>query len=158
VLKGVLERALTTPVNTVNAPVIAAERGLEVDVIKSTELAAFANLIAVEARTARGKVSVAGTLFGRDTPRIVRIDDYRVDAAPSGHLLVTRNHDRPGVIAHVSSVLARRGVNVADMTCGRDRPGGFSTLVISIDSPVSDEVVREIEACPLILRAQLVSL
>jgi len=157
-LKGVLERALTTPVNYVNAPFIAAERGLEVDVIKSTELEDFANLVTVEAKTPRGVTSVAGTLFGRHTARIVRVDDYHVDVAPRGHLIVTRNHDRPGVIAHVSAVLARRGVNIADMTCGRDRPGGTSTLVISIDSAVTGEVVREIEDSPLILRAQLVSL
>jgi len=58
----------------------------------------------------------------------------------------------------VSAVLARRGINIADMTCGRDHPGGTSMLVISIDSPVTPEIVREIEASPLILRAQLVSL
>ncbi len=132
-LKGVLQRAIPM-VNYVNAPVIATERGLKVDVIKS------------------------GSLLARHTPRIVRVDNYRVDAAPEGHLLVTRNQDRPGVIAHVSAVLARRGINIADMTCGRDHPGGTSMLVISIDSPVTPEIVREIEASPLILRAQLVSL
>ena len=158
VLKGVLEPALTTPVNYVNAPMIAAERGLEVDVIESTELEDFANLISVEARSDAASTSVAGTLFGRHIARIVRIDNYHVDVAPHGHLLVTRNHDRPGVVAHVSSVLAQRGVNIADMTCGRDQPGGTSTLVISIDSPVTAEVVHQIESSPLILRAQLVSL
>jgi D-3-phosphoglycerate dehydrogenase len=158
VLKGVLERALTTPVNYVNAPVIAAERGLGVDVVKSSALEDFANLISIEGRMGQSSLSVAGTLFGRHTPRIVRIDNYHVDAAPRGYLLVTRNHDRPGVIAHVSTVLARRGVNIADMTCGRDAPGGTSTLVISIDNPVTPEVVREIESSPLIRRAQLVSL
>jgi len=158
VLKGVLERALTTAVNYVNAPLLAAERNLKVDVVKSTELEDFANLISVDARTAEGALSVAGTLFGRRSPRIVRIDNYHVDAAPTGHLLVTTNHDRPGVIAHVSAVLAERGVNIADMTCGRDWPGGTSTLVISIDSAVSPEVMRAIEDSPLILRARLVSL
>ncbi|MFW6163046.1 MAG: phosphoglycerate dehydrogenase [Planctomycetota bacterium] len=157
-LKGVLEPALTTPVNYVNAPVIAAERGLEVDVVRSSELEDFANLIAVESRIDQCATSIAGTLFGRSTPRIVRVDGYHVDAAPHGHLLITRNHDEPGVIAHVSSVLAERGVNVADMTCGRDYPGGTSLLVISIDSAVDEATVRAIEASPLILRAQLVSL
>jgi D-3-phosphoglycerate dehydrogenase len=157
-LKGVLERALTTPVNYVNAPLIAAERGLEVNVVKSSQLEDFANLITVEAQTAAGVTSVAATLFSRHAPRIVRIDSYHVDATPEGHLIITRNHDRPGVVAHVTAVLARRGVNIADMTCGRDRPGGTSTLAISIDSAVTPDVIREIEASPLILRAQLVSL
>jgi len=156
-LQGVLRPAVRT-VNYVNAPVIAAERGLKVDVIKSAAAGDFTNLIAAEARVGQRSLSVAGSLLARNTPRIVRVDHYRVDAAPEGHLLVTRNHDRPGVIAHVSAVLARRGINIADMTCGRDRPGGTSMLVISIDNPVTPEIVREIEASPLILRAQLVSL
>ncbi len=157
-LKGVLERALTTPVNYVNAPVIAAERGIEVDVVRSSALEDFANLVAVEARIGTRATTVAGTLFSRSTPRVVRVDGYHVDAPPRGHLLVTRNHDRPGVIAHVSSVLAERQVNIADMTCGRDHRGGTSLLMISIDGPVDPETVRAIEASPLILRAQLVSL
>ncbi|MBM4040426.1 MAG: phosphoglycerate dehydrogenase [Planctomycetes bacterium] len=156
-LKGLLQRAIPT-VNHVNAPVIAAERGLKVDVTKSAAVEDFANLIAADARVGQRTLAVAGSMLARHTPRIVRVDNYRVDAAPEGHLLVTRNHDRPGVIAHVSAVLARRGINIADMTCGRDHPGGTSMLVISIDSPVTPEIVREIEASPLILRAQLVSL
>ncbi|HPD15200.1 MAG TPA: phosphoglycerate dehydrogenase [Planctomycetota bacterium] len=156
-LKGLLRRAVPT-VNDVNAPVIATERGIKVDVVKSGALEDFANLISVDAWAGDRATSVAGSLLARHTPRIVRIDNYRVDAAPAGHLLVTRNHDRPGVIAHVSSVLAHRNVNIADMTCGRDYPGGTSMLVISIDSPLSAEILREIEASPLILRAQLVSL
>jgi len=158
VVKGVLERALTTPVNYVNAPVLAAERGIKVTVVRSSEIADFANLITVEAHTRTGSLSVAGSLIGRSDPRIVRIGNYRVDAAPSGYLLVTHNQDRPGVIAHVSTVLANHGVNIADMTCGRDRPGGTSTLVLSIDTPVGQEVFREIESSPLVLSARLVHL
>ena len=158
ILKGVLQRALTTHVNYVNAPVLAAERGIKVDIVKSEAVEDFTNLIAIEARTGRTPLFVAGSLLRRRTPRIVRVDDYRVDAAPTGYLLVTRNHDQPGVIAHVSSVLAHRGINIADMTCGRDFPGGTSMLVLSIDNPVTAAIVREIESSPLILRAQLVAL
>ena len=158
ILKAVLERALSTPVNYVNAPVLAADRGLEVDVILSSALEDFANLITVEAAIGPCTTSVAGTLFSRNAPRIVRVDGYHVDAAPRGHLLITQNHDQPGVIAHVSHVLAERGVNIADMTCGRDHPGGTSLLMINIDNSVDDATVRAIEDSPLILRAQVVSL
>ena len=157
-LKGVLERALTTPVNYVNAAVVAADRGIEVNVVKASELEDFANLITVEARRDDTTISVSGTLFSRSTPRVVRMDGYHVDAEPRGHFLVTRHLDRPGVIAHVTAVLAQHGVNIADMTCGRDTPGGTATMAINIDNPVSDEVLRAIEASPLILRAQVVSL
>ena len=157
-LKGVLQRALSTPVNYVNAPVLAAERGIEVDAVKSSELEDFANLIAVDAVTAKGTTSLAGTLFGRRSPRIVRVNEYHVDVTPRGHLLVSLNHDRPGVICHVSGVLAERDVNIADMTCGRNVPGATSLLVISTDSPPGPAVLEAIEASPLILWARLVSL
>jgi D-3-phosphoglycerate dehydrogenase len=157
-LKGILSRALSTPVNDVNAAVIAAERGLKVDTVKSRDLEDFANLITLDARTASGTTSVSGTIFGKNQPRIVRLNGFHVDVTPQGNLLVTLNHDRPGVIAHVSSVLADRGVNIADMTCGRDVPGGSSLLVISIDGVVGPDVLRTIEDSPVIRRAQHVSL
>lgn len=157
-LKGVLEPALSTPVNYVNAPVLAAERGIEVDAVKSSELEDFANLITVDAATPQGTTSLAGTLFGRNAPRIVRVNEYHVDVTPRGHLVVSLNHDRPGVICHVSSVLAERNVNIADMTCGRNVPGTTSLLVISTDGPPGPSVIEAIEASPLILRARVVSL
>ena len=158
VLKGILERALTTQVNYVNAPLIAAERGLEVNVVQATELEDFANLITIEAHKSQGVTSVAGTLFSRHAPRIVRLDGYHVDAEPRGHFLITRHLDRPGVIAHVTAILAQNGVNIADMTCGRDAPGGTATMAINIDNPLSDDVLQAVAASPLILSAQIVSL
>jgi D-3-phosphoglycerate dehydrogenase len=158
VLKGVLEPALTTPVNYVNAPVLAAERGLGVDAVTSSEIGDFANLITVEAQTPRGPTSVAGSVFGRNALRIVRIDDYHVDVVPSGHCLVTRHLDRPGVIAHVSGLLAQHRVNIADMTCGRDAPGGNALLVVSTDEPLTPELVKAVGASPLVHRAQVISL
>lgn len=157
-LKGVLEHALETPVNYVNAPVLAAERGIEVDVVQSSETTDFANLITVEAATRSGTTSVSGSLFGRRQLRIVRIDDYHVDVVPRGHFLITRHLDRPGVIAHVSGLLAELKVNIGGMTCGRDKPGGNALLVIGTDEPVEPGLVASVEESPLVRRAQVISL
>jgi D-3-phosphoglycerate dehydrogenase len=157
-LNGVLEHALTTPVNFVNAPVLAQERGLRLDTMISSEISDFANLITVEAVTAGGGTSVSGSLFGRRQLRIVRIEDYHVDVIPSGHFLITHHLDRPGVIAHVSRLLAEQNVNIGGMTCGRDEPGGNALLVISTDEPVSEDVVEAVLQSPQVQRAQVISL
>jgi len=157
-LKGILSRAASVPINDVNAAVIAAERGLKIDTVKSRDLEDFANLITIEARAAGGATSVSGTLFGKNQPRIVRLNGFHVDVTPQGNLLVTLNHDRPGVIAHVSSVLASRAVNIADMSCGRDERGGSSLMVISIDGAVGPDLLRAVEDSPVIRRAQHVAL
>jgi len=157
-LKGALEPALETPVNYVNAPVLAAERGLVVDAVQSSDTADFANLIVVEAVTKHGTRSVSGSLFGRRQLRIVRIDDHHVDVTPSGHFLITHHFDRPGVIAHVSGLLAELNVNIGGMTCGRDEPGGNALLVISTDEPVGADLVAAVEESPQVQRAQVISL
>lgn len=156
--KGLLEPILQETVNYVSAPLIAKERGLNVTEVRSGELEDFANLITVHAQTVAGDTSVSGTLFSRKQPRIVRIDEFHVDIVPDGHLLVCRNQDKPGVIAHVSTILAERAVNIANMTVGRDEPGGTAVTVLNVDTVLDDEVVDQIEASPIILDAKQVAL
>jgi len=157
-LKGLLEQVSPERVNYINAPVLAKERGIKVVETKSNQVEDFANLIMLETETPEDKRSVAGTLFGKDDLRIVRIDDYHVDAVPSGYLLVCSNHDKPGVIAHVSTTLAKNKINIADMTVGRKEVGGKAVTMINIDSALSDKVLEELKSSPLIIDAQLVKL
>ena len=65
-------------------------------------------LVEVRATTAAGTTSVAGTLLGERLPRLVRIDEYDVEAVPEGHMLFTRHDDRPGVVGALGSILGRR--------------------------------------------------
>ena len=103
-------------------------------------------------------LSISGAFFGRKDPRIVRINSFHVDVVPRGYILVCTNRDEPGVISYVSTILAQHGTNIANMTVGRDVPGGLATTVINIDSPVSKEVLGAIKASPIIFDAKLIRL
>ena len=157
-LKGLLEPIFPERVNYINAPVLAKERGIKVIETKSSQVEDFANLIMVETETSACQRSAAGTLFGKEDPRIVRVDGYHVDAVPSGYLLVCSNHDKPGAIAHLSTVLSRNRINIAGMTVGRKEIGGKAVTLINIDNSIPGKVLEEVKAHPVIIEARLVKL
>jgi len=157
-LKGLLTPAVGESVNYVNAAMIASERGIKVVEAKSSEAHDFANLIAIEAQTANGTLTVHGSLFTRRDPRLVRLDRYYVDAIPAGHMLITTNVDKPGLVGHIGTILAQANINIAGMTFGRETPGGSAITVINVDSPVPPEVLQRIQAVPNVLGVKLVTL
>ncbi|MBI1953074.1 MAG: phosphoglycerate dehydrogenase [Candidatus Omnitrophica bacterium] len=157
-IKGLLTPALQETVNYVNAGVIAKERGIKVIESKATEAQDFANLIATTLETDRGRTEIHGTLFTRTDPRIVRIDDFYMDAVASGSVLVIRNQDKPGMIGRVGSALGARGINIAWMTFGRKAQGGEAMTVLNVDQPVSPEVLAELAKLPDVLGVKLVKL
>lgn len=158
VIKGILTPFLQETVNYVNASLIAAERGIKVIETKSSELKEFANFISVEIQTDKMKKSVVGTLFTRVDPRIVRVDNFHVDASPYGYMLFIANLDKPGVVGHTGTVLGKNGINIAGMTFGRDKVGGEAVSIINVDSFVPDPVIKEIKKSKNILEVKLVKL
>ena len=158
ILKGYFERFLSGPVNAVNAGFIARERGIRLNEVRTTEPQDYMNLITTIFESDAGRQEVAGTVFGRNIPRIVRLDGFRFDAAPEGHLLLVANDDRPGVVGNVGTLLGKHQVNIAHMSLGRDRVGGQAIAIIEIDSPLPEIVAEELRHCPGILRVRTVSL
>lgn len=162
VLKGFLGHVIEEPVNFINAPIIAKDRGIKVVESKSSIVEDFADLIYVIARTngkEKGEFSVAGTLFGKKKdPRIVRINDYHVDAIPSGVILVLMNEDKPGIIGSVGTILGRNNINISDMTLGRKVVGGRAVTMLNVDSRVSEEVLKEIRQAPHVIDIKMVEL
>ena len=147
VLRGVLGTSTGEPVSFVNAPGVAAERGLEVKEIKVTTAHDHLNLLTLRA----GDRSIAGTLTGvRGEPRIVAVDAINVEVPPARHMLVVRNDDRVGMLAKVFTTLADASINVADSHLGRV-PGGAAIIVIATDSAVPVEVIAALGATPGIL-------
>ncbi len=147
-LKGYLEGVLSEPVNHVNAWVSAERVGISVTEVRSGEHADFSNLITVTFRTADGERSASGTLFGRNLPRIVRLDDYHVEIIPEGEIFLFANDDRPGMIGKIGTLLGDAGINIAHMSLGRDRSGGKALGALNTDSRVPDDVTVEVEALP----------
>lgn len=158
VLKGVMQSMSDESVNYVNAPLLAQERGVRVDEIRSSEHEDFATLITVTYRTTTGEYAVSGTIFGRSDLRIVRIGDYRFDVQPEGHMLMYANQDVPGIIGRVGTLLGSRGINIASMYCGRERPGAEAVTVLNVDSRIPDTVLAEIEGQEHILWAKRIKL
>lgn len=145
-LKGVFE-PLEWQVNSVNAPRIAEDRGIEVSETKTHQSEDFQSLVTVAVGNDENTLSVSGTLFAGDDPRIVRIDGFRVDAIPHGHMLVARNYDKPGVIGLIGTVLGENDVNIAGMFNARranSKTGAEALTVYNLDVPVTDEVAEQL--------------
>ena len=145
-LKGLFVAAgITDPVSYVNAPQMAAERGIEIRETTSTAFQDYTNLITVSG----AGHSVAGTVAGpRAEARIVMVDDHSVELAPAQNMLVVRNEDRPGMIGQVTTILGESGVNISDMAVGRSPSGGAALMVLSTDAAVPAEVVQRVAASP----------
>ena len=172
-------------VNFVNAEAVARKFGIKVTESKTAGggggVENFSSLVSLTtttrtARTAaakgtatatgkgKEKKTVAGTLFGRgggggrDEPRVVEIDGFRVDAIPSGYLLVCGFLDKPRVIGPVCTVLGDEGVNIAGMQVGRENAGGEAVMVLNVDSPVGEETIKKIKKVKNIFDVRLVKL
>ena len=144
VLKGVMDSFSGEPVNFVNAPLLAQERGVHVDELKSTEHEDYASLISVVYQTSAGRRLLAGAIFGKGEPRLVRLDDYIFDAPAQGHMLFYLNDDIPGIIGRIGTVMGGHGVNIAQMSCGRLQAGDKALTILNVDNPIPDEAIAEI--------------
>jgi D-3-phosphoglycerate dehydrogenase len=157
-LKGYLTPILEETVNFVNAPLIAKERGIEVKEMKSAEAGDYHNMIVLNIRIKNQDNILAGTLFSKRDPRIVRINNFPVEIIPEGNMLFIYNNDRPGVIGNIGSFLGKNNINIARMHFGRESAGGRAISVVSIDSPVMDEQIEEIKKMPNIISVKVVNL
>jgi D-3-phosphoglycerate dehydrogenase len=144
VLAGLM-RCYSDTVNMVNAPFLAKERGLDVSEIRHDREGAFNTLVRVTVETAAGPRSVAGTLFGTEAPRLVEIFGIGIEAELAGHMLYIVNDDKPGFIGRIGTLLGARGINIGTFNLGRRAPGGEAVLLLSLDDPLSPEVVAEAE-------------
>jgi len=158
IMKGMLQPALEENVNYVNALVIARERGIKITEEKTKEIEDFANLIVVEVQTDKMKNFIMGTLFTKIDPRIVKINEFYMDAVPKGHMLVIYNQDKPGIVGQIGSILGKNQVNIAGMTFGRTKPGGTAMTVLNIDSFVSPKTLKEIKKAKFIKEVKCVDL
>ena len=159
VLKGALGVITDEPVSFVNAPQLAESRGLTVRESLSSSALDYVNLITLRGRIGDRDVHVAGTIFGkRDAMRIVGILDHTVDIPPSGHLLVVRNSDTPGMIGKVATAVGTAGINIDDMDVGTNASGEAALMVLALDRAVPADVVDSILATPGVLDAKAIDL
>jgi len=140
----------------VNASFIARERGIKVVESKTSKAEDFANLITIYTKTDSGESSIAGTLFCKDDPRIVRINDYHVDAVPEGFMLVCINRDMSGIMGKMGTILGKHNVNIASMTLGRKKQGEQAVTVFNLDNEPPKKTLSEIGDLKEIISVNLV--
>jgi D-3-phosphoglycerate dehydrogenase len=159
ILKGVLGPATDEPVSFVNAPQLAAERGLTVRETSSSSARDYVNLVELRGHSADRGAHVGGTLYGKlDAPRIVAIDDHIVDIAPSSHMLVVRNVDVPGMVGIVGTILGDGGINIKELDLGTGPTGDAALMVLSTSTAVPPEVVGQLRSRDGIVGAQAIEL
>lgn len=147
-LKGVFVDVVEEQVTFVNAPALAAERGVEVTLSTDLDSPDHRNLLRLHGVLPDGRtVSVAGTFTGpRRIEKLTEVDGFDVDLATSPHLLLLRYEDRPGVVGRVGLALGEAGVNIGAAQVGRTAQGGDALIVLTVDSAVPDEVVSGLAA------------
>jgi D-3-phosphoglycerate dehydrogenase len=146
-LYGAFHGRADRPVNYVNAPLIAAERGIEVREERSRSARDYTNLVRVEVRAGGDEVRVAGTTIGRDNRQwLVGALGFELELELAPLLVVFRYDDVPGVIGRVGTLFGEFGVNIANMTVSRTRRGGEALMALSLDSPPPPELVERIHA------------
>jgi D-3-phosphoglycerate dehydrogenase len=146
-LNGAFQGRSDQPVNYVNAPMIAAERGVDVREERSRSARDYTNLVRVEAVSGGEPLRVAGTTMGNDNRLwLVSALGFELDMELAPLLVVFRYDDVPGVIGKVGTLFGAAGVNIANMTVSRTRQGGQALMALSIDSPAPPELVKQIHS------------
>ncbi len=145
-LKGIFSDIVEESVSYVNAPLLAAERGVAVRLVTEPDSPDHRNLITLRGTLADGsQVSVSGTLIGiAQKERLVEVDGYDVDIEPTEHLAFFRYQDRPGMVGTVGGVLGQAGINIAGMQVCRDEKGGHALVALSVDTAIPAAALEEI--------------
>jgi D-3-phosphoglycerate dehydrogenase / 2-oxoglutarate reductase len=157
ILKGFLEEAGGGDVNPVNVTSFAKTLGLKTIETKDSAAGEFTDLVDLQAVGQGETVSVAGTFIG-SSPRIVRINGRHVEARSVGVLLLLENHDVPGIVGQIGTVLGVHAVNIANMSLSRDHRGGEVLTVLNLDSVPDEKIIESILTNPNIRSAKVVKL
>ena len=143
-LRGLLGSATTERINLVNATAIAKARGISVVERKTPSAGAYSAVLTLTAEGRPGAaVRVAGTVAAGES-RIVRLDDYRLDMDPTEVMLITRHHDRPGMIGRIGTLLGQADVNISAMHVARSAPRADAFMILALDDDVSSSVAESI--------------
>jgi D-3-phosphoglycerate dehydrogenase len=149
-------------VNRINATTVAEERGIRVHEEKQESVrGGAATVLTVELHTATGKSHASGTVIHGEQPRLLQFDGIDIETPLEGNLLVCRNQDVPGVIGRIGTILAEKGVNIANFALGRERGVARprkALAVVQVDAPVSNGVLDALKTIEALIEAKPVQL
>jgi D-3-phosphoglycerate dehydrogenase len=151
VLKGLLTPMIKDDVNFVNAKVLAKERGIKVTESKVSESVEYINLITVRAKSDKDENFVAGTIFGRQNPRVVNINNFRLELEPVDRFILIHNHDKPGAIGSIGTLLGDHDINISRMRVGQEEGSDKTIIFLRTNTPIPEDVIGKIKELPLII-------
>jgi D-3-phosphoglycerate dehydrogenase len=153
-MKALLRPAVGDAVNYVNAPVVAKSRGIKILVTQEIQSQDYVNQMAVTIRDQNGKShSIGGSVFQNGEIHIIQIDEFNLDILPAGHLLLAPHRNQPKVVGPVGMILGDAGVNISGMQVSRENRDGVALMVLTLDSMVPQNILKELEQIPAIYQA-----
>jgi D-3-phosphoglycerate dehydrogenase/(S)-sulfolactate dehydrogenase len=90
----------------------------------------------------------AGTVFGKGDARIVRVNQYRLEAVPEGEIILFENDDSPGVVGNIGTVLGAAGVNIARISLSRDAERRSAFSLVNVDSEPTPLLLEKLRQLP----------
>ncbi|NLJ26477.1 MAG: phosphoglycerate dehydrogenase [Deltaproteobacteria bacterium] len=158
VIKGLLDPILAEKVNLVNAHLLLKERQIELVAATASESRGYTGKITVKVKGKQGDSSAAGTVFAKEEIRLVRFNNYRLEAELEGINLLIQNLDKPGTIGFIGTTLGNYQVNIANMHLSRTPERGTAIAIIRIDEEAPEEALYTLRSHPNILSVQQVKL
>jgi D-3-phosphoglycerate dehydrogenase len=156
-LVGLLSTKLSAPINRVNAISTALQHGTKLVESSRGAHPHYHATVSLTAQHGGNTTTVEGALFDRKHPRLVRVNDYAIEALLEGHLLLTRHKDQPGVVAAISSILAKQHINISSMQVGNVN-GADAVAILGISTPVDGKTMQELAKVEPISKVMQVSL
>ncbi len=158
ILQSLFDGRLIDIITYINLEEILKENDIKVVVEKFEKPINFENYIKIYIRTEDGSsTKIAGTVFS-DRPKIVEINEFFFDLAPTNYMLVLKNKDVPGVIGSIGTFLGNKGINIAGLQCGRKKKGGIAISIVTLDDTVSKEDINEFKKFDNIIDAHSIVL
>ena len=149
-LNGLLGLLVSEEVNTINAHAIAEEIGVKLSETYSSDSFDYTNLMTVAVTTSETVHTVAGTVFGKNSPRIVRINDVHLEMLPEGYFTLIYEESVPGAIGNIGALLGENAINIDRMTSGQTNGLGSDVVFLRTESPLSPSVIERLRALPAV--------
>ncbi|MHC1631192.1 MAG: phosphoglycerate dehydrogenase [Methanotrichaceae archaeon] len=155
--KGFLD-SIGHSVNFVNALVKLSDHGITLTESKTESTNGYSDLITLKLQSPEKIVSVHGTVYGKKEGRIVQINDYKVQMATKGYMILVTHEDRPNIIGPCCTVLGEDGINIGGMHVGRKPTDGEQLMVLNVDQQVSAETLDKLAKVPGVFKSMLIKL
>lgn len=145
VLQGFMSHIAEVEVNPINALFLASERGIDIAETKRRKIKGYDNLIGVKAKFKDDEeIWLQGAKMGAGDLRLVGFNGLFANIEFAKNLLIMKNKDLPGVVGEVGTLLGKAGINIANLRLARKKEGGMAVLIVTIDSPVTKETLKEL--------------